>query len=96
MAVNVVLYHVFVCGIESLLYQREVFSAKPALYFQQVSINPGLVLKVVNRLNGVDAPNSGVSKAEQEFLVIFISVSEILAYQQEVRLDRAGRLRRLC
>ena len=61
-----------------------------------IGSDPGLILEVVNRLNGVHAPNSGVSKAEQKFLVIFISVSEILAYQQEVRLDGAGRLRRLC
>ena len=46
-------------------------------------------LKVVNRLDRVDTPNTGVSKAEQEFLVIFISVSEILANQQEVRFDSA-------
>ena len=54
-------------------------------------------LKVVNRLDRVDTPNAGVSKAEQEFLVIFISVSEILANQQEVRFDsarRAGRVSR--
>ena len=62
-----------------------------------IGSDPGLILEVVNRLNGVHAPNSGVSKAEQKFLVIFISVSEILANQQEVRFDsarRAGRVSR--
>ena len=48
---------------------------------------PGLILEVVNRLNGVHASNSGVSKAEQKFLIVFISVSQVLAYQEEVRLD---------
>ena len=51
-----------------------------------IGSDPGLILEVVNRLNGVHAPNSGVSKAEQKFLIVFISVSKILTYQQELRL----------
>ena len=52
-----------------------------------IGSDPGLILEVVNRLNGVHAPNSRVSKAEQKFLIVFISVSQVLAYQEEVRLD---------
>ena len=43
-------------------------------------------LKVVDGFNGVNTPNPGVAKPEQKFLIIFISVSQILTYQQELRL----------